>query len=114
MRHDKNYNWGSGTVVFSVLCIIFVILIVIWHFAEAWRILPGAYYISGQVPVSAYVNGGPSAGSQHINQFIVVKRHTALVSRLVVFYAWPHQALSLKRQEMALVPIQSGKKVGYR
>ncbi|CAM9610888.1 unnamed protein product [Sphacelaria rigidula] len=55
MRHDKNYNWGSGTVVFSVLCIIFVILIVIWHFAEAWRILPGAYYISGQVPINIVI-----------------------------------------------------------
>lgn len=55
MRHDQNYNWGSGMTVFSVVMVIFIAVILLWHFAEAWRILPGAYYISGQVPVNIVI-----------------------------------------------------------
>lgn len=55
MRFEQNYDWGGGMVFFSVLMVIIVAVVLLWHFAEAWRILPGAYYISGQVPVSVFV-----------------------------------------------------------
>lgn len=76
MRHDQNYNWGSGMTVFSVVMVIFIAVILLWHFAEAWRILPGAYYISGQVPVSIEPN--------HIFDVNVALSHLERVAHLIL------------------------------
>lgn len=52
LRMNRNDDWRDGMAIVSVVFAVFVVVFVVWHFAEAWRVLPGAYYLSGQVPVS--------------------------------------------------------------
>lgn len=55
LRFWSNDDFHTGHIAFSVIMVIILIPIIVWHFAEAWRILPGAYYISGQVPVKVII-----------------------------------------------------------
>lgn len=49
MRFDDNSDWRDSHIVMAVVLITFVLVIVAYHFAEAWRTLPGAYYVSGNI-----------------------------------------------------------------
>ncbi|CAM9973514.1 unnamed protein product [Ectocarpus sp. 12 AP-2014] len=48
-RFDDNSDWRDSHIVVAVVLITFVLVIVAYHFAEAWRTLPGAYYVSGNI-----------------------------------------------------------------
>lgn len=55
LRFDDNTEWEDSHIVIAVLFIVATILIVAWHFAEAWRILPGAYYVSGNININVVI-----------------------------------------------------------
>lgn len=61
-----------------------MLLFVVWHFAEAWRILPGAYYVSGNVPVKIVIE-------DNLHRVYNVSRGLILVWALM-YAAFAHDA----------------------
>lgn len=55
LRAGPVEEFNAGQTTFSILLTAIVIAFVAWHFAEAWRILPGAYYVSGTIPVKIVI-----------------------------------------------------------
>lgn len=55
LRFDENEDWTESHIVVVALFLIALVLMVAWHFAEAWRILPGAYYVSGNINVNVVI-----------------------------------------------------------
>lgn len=55
LRFDDNSDWEDSHAVIAVILIVAVVLIIAWHFAEAWKTLPGAYYVSGQVNINIVI-----------------------------------------------------------
>lgn len=51
LKEEPRSGWTTGQWVVSVIALIIVAFFVIYHFAEAWRVLPGGFYVSGKVPV---------------------------------------------------------------
>lgn len=55
LRFFDNDRWNDGQIIFSVLLITVTLVAIAYHFAEAWRTLPGAYYVSGNVNVNVVI-----------------------------------------------------------
>lgn len=54
-RFYDNDRWEDGHVIFAVLLITLTLVVVAYHFAEAWRTLPGAYYVSGNINLNVVI-----------------------------------------------------------
>eukprot|EP00903_Cladosiphon_okamuranus_P016840 g15530.t1 len=55
LRFYDNENWEDGHIIFSVIMITITLVFVAYHFAEAWRTLPGAYYVSGNINLNIVI-----------------------------------------------------------
>lgn len=54
-RFYDNDRWAESHIIVSVLLLIVVVGVVAYHFAEAWRTLPGAYYVSGNININVVI-----------------------------------------------------------
>lgn len=55
MRFFGNDEWEETHVIFAVILITLTLVAVAYHFAEAWRTLPGAYYVSGNINLNIVI-----------------------------------------------------------
>lgn len=62
-RFRGNDNWEESHIIVAVLLSIATLLMLVYHFAEAWRTLPGAYYVSGNVNINIVIKENLVSGS---------------------------------------------------
>eukprot|EP00752_Nemacystus_decipiens_P003260 g3017.t1 len=55
MRFFDNDRWIDSHIIFAVILITITLVFVAYHFAEAWRTLPGAYYVSGNINLNIVI-----------------------------------------------------------
>lgn len=54
-RFDDNDDWSESHIIVAVIMLVTVAAVIGWHFAEAWRVLPGAYYVSGNINLNIVI-----------------------------------------------------------
>ncbi|CAM9419933.1 unnamed protein product [Scytosiphon promiscuus] len=54
-RFYGNENWIDSHIILAVLLTVATLLMLVYHFAEAWRTLPGAYYVSGNININIVI-----------------------------------------------------------
>lgn len=52
---DDNTKWSDSHIVVTLLFLVAVVIMIGWHFAEAWKVLPGAYYVSGNININVVI-----------------------------------------------------------